>query len=49
VSRDFYNLMQLESHIPQVGEGSVIAKYLFLQGRRQDGKGRVDPNKVMTV
>ena len=41
--------MQIESHIPRVGDGNIVAKYLFLQGRREGAKSRVDPKKIMTI
>lgn len=41
--------MQLETHIPRIGDGNIIAKYLFLQGRKDGSKGQVDPKKIMTI
>jgi hypothetical protein len=41
--------MQIENHIPRVGDGNIVAKYLFLQGRREGAKTRVDPKKIMTI
>ncbi|MFM7853015.1 MAG: hypothetical protein ACKO96_14145 [Flammeovirgaceae bacterium] len=49
MSKEFYNLMQHETHIPRIGDGNIIAKYLFLQGRKDGSKGQVDPKKIMTI
>ena len=41
--------MQSETHIPRVGSGTTVAKYLLLQGQRGDKRGKVDTGREMTI
>lgn len=41
--------MQTEQHIPQVGSGTIIAKYLFLQGKNDGSKFTPNPNKTLNI
>lgn len=41
-------LIQSEQHIPNIGSGTTIAKYLFLHSK-ENGKFVINPNKAMNI
>lgn len=49
VDRGFYELMKNENHIPSVGSGIEVAKYLFLHSKKEGPAVVLNSNKKMSI
>lgn len=49
MTQDFLEIMKNESHIPKVGSGIAIAKYLFLHGKAEGKRMVTNPQKKLSI